>query len=252
MKSTTHGDTEPLSRTRAGKSSPRLLIVVPAYNEEANLADVISDLRRHGPEWDIVVVDDGSQDNTADVAERLGVVVLRLPVNLGIGGAVQTGLIYARRGGYDGCLQVDGDGQHRGEETKSLAEALQSLEVDAVIGSRFMSGEGFQSTFLRRLGIQALRHLIRAVTGQAVTDPTSGQRAFGPRAISLLSRRYPQEYPEPEVLYILHRNGLSFREIPVAMNPRKHGISSIGLLDSLLYMVKVVLAIVVRGTSLAK
>jgi glycosyltransferase involved in cell wall biosynthesis len=227
-----------------------VLIVVPAYNEAGNLPYVVESLRRVGPDWDIAVVDDGSTDGTAAVAESLGTVVLRLPFNLGIGGAVQTGLIYATRQGYDVCVQVDGDAQHDAEETAKLVETLISSEADVVVGSRFLAGaeNNFRSTFQRRIGIQLLRIVISALSGQKVSDPTSGHRAFGRRAIEILSRYYPQQYPEPEVLHLLLHEGLEVVEVPVRMHARRHGESSIRLLHSPLYMIKVLVAVLVRAT----
>jgi glycosyltransferase involved in cell wall biosynthesis len=226
----------------------RVLAIIPAFNEEASLPRVVADVRRHGPLWDIAVVDDGSQDRTAEVARSLGVILLKLPVNLGIGGAVQTGLIYGCRHGYDVCLQVDGDGQHDPAESARLVEALRATGADAVVGSRFLEGEGFQSTFARRLGIRVLRWVLGQLTGEPITDPTSGQRALGRKAIELLAGDYPQEYPEPEVVYMLRRNGLRLIEIPVTMRARTGGQSSIRVVHSVLYMLKVLLAIFIHAT----
>ena len=232
--------------------SPRVAVIVPAFNEAANLPRVISELRECCPTWDVVVVDDGSMDNSGDVAATLGARVLRLPLNLGIGGAVQTGLIYGLRNGYDVCIQVDGDAQHEGPETVKLVSTLVERRADVVVGSRFLGEGGFRSTASRRLGIQVLRTVIRLLTGYTITDPTSGHRAFGRRALGLLARDYPQEYPEPEAIYMLLRHGLHVVEIPVRMRSRAHGKSSIGVLDSLLYMVKVLLSILVEATRIAR
>jgi glycosyltransferase involved in cell wall biosynthesis len=226
----------------------KVLVVIPAYNEAENLPHVVADVRAQAPTWDIAVVDDGSRDATAAVARQLGAILLRLPVNLGIGGAVQTGLIYGHRHGYDVCLQVDGDGQHDPAESVRLVQALTESGADAVVGSRFLSDSGFQSTFARRLGIRVLRTILSKLTGEAVTDPTSGQRALGRRAIALLAGDYPQEYPEPEVIYMLSRNGLRLVEVPVAMRARRGGQSSIRLVHSILYMAKVLLALFIHAT----
>ncbi len=227
---------------------PRVAVIVPAFNEALNLPHVVDDLRRCCPAWDIIVVDDGSSDDSANVAAALGARVLRLPFNLGIGGAVQTGLIYAARDGYDVCVQVDGDTQHEGAETVKLVQTLLETGADAVIGSRFLLACGFRSTAGRRAGIAVLRLVIRLLTGRTISDPTSGHRAFGRRAISLLAQDYPQEYPEPEAIYLLLRHRLRVMEIPVRMRSRQAGRSSIGVLDSLLYMLKVLLSILVQAT----
>ena len=229
-------------------ATARVLAIVPAYNESANLPHVIGDLRQHCPDWDVVVVDDGSRDATGQVATVLGAVVLQLPFNLGIGGAVQTGLIYADRHGYEVAVQLDGDGQHNAREAARLVDTLLSRKADVVVGSRFFSPEGFRSTMVRRFGIRILCLVIRLLTRSCVTDPTSGQRALGRRAISLLACNYPQEYPEPETIYVLRQAGCHVIEVPVTMNARRGGRSSIRALDSLLYMVKVLLAILVQAT----
>lgn len=227
----------------------KVLLVIPAYNEAKNLPTVISECRQICPTWDTVVVDDGSSDNTTAVAEAMGVRVLRLAINLGIGGAVQTGLLYGLRNGYDVVAQIDGDGQHQVQETARCIEALQAAGADAVVGSRFLENRGgFQSTFQRRLGIRILRWVISLFGGQRVTDPTSGQRALGRRALEVLAASYPQEYPEPEALFVLLRQGLRVIEIPVHMRGRGHGTSSIRAFDSILYMIKVLLAICVHAS----
>ncbi|MCK4343441.1 MAG: glycosyltransferase family 2 protein [Phycisphaerae bacterium] len=226
----------------------KVLVVVPAFNEAANLPYVVAAVRQHAPEWDIAVVDDGSTDGTAEVARSLAVILLRLPVNLGIGGAVQTGLIYGHRNGYDICLQVDGDGQHDPAESVRLVDKLLESGADAVVGSRFLTETGYQSTFARRLGIRILRSVLGWLTGEPITDPTSGQRALGRRAIALLAGDYPQEYPEPEVIYVLRKHGLRLIETPVKMKARRGGQSSIRVLHSVLYMIKVLLAIFIHAT----
>jgi glycosyltransferase involved in cell wall biosynthesis len=229
----------------------RTLIVIPAYNEARNLPGVLDSLRAAYPTWDLLVVDDGSSDDTATVAAAHGARVLRLPFNLGIGGAVQAGLLYAARHDYDVCAQIDGDGQHNAAETARLIEELQTSGADAVIGSRFLpdSPSGYRPGLRRRIGITILRTVISRLTGQRVTDPTSGQRVLGRRAIALLAPVYPQEYPEPEALHLMLRAGLRVIERPVTMNARRHGVSSIGGLDALLYMAKVLGGILVRAST---
>lgn len=223
----------------------RVLVIVPAYNEEKNLPGVLRALRERAPFADVCVVDDGSTDATAEVAARHGATVLQAPINLGIGGAMQTGYLWAHRHKYDAAIQIDGDGQH---DPAYIREALQPLEegkADVVIGSRFLSpeGGGFRSTAARRLGIRYLCWLLRLTNGVRVTDPTSGFRATGRRAISLYARSYPSDYPEPEAIAIAQRCGLRVAEVPVRMAAREHGESSINTARAVYYFVKVSLSI---------
>jgi glycosyltransferase involved in cell wall biosynthesis len=222
--------------------SDRVLIIIPAHNEEAALPGVIADVRAHQPDADIVVVDDASTDNTARTAERLGARVLRLPLNLGIGGAVQTGFRFAREMRYAYALQVDGDGQHPAAAIGDLLERLRAEDADVAIGSRFISGAGFQSTFLRRVGIAMFRVLSRVTTGRTVTDSTSGFRAYNAAAIRFLADTYPSDYPEVEAGISLSHNGFRILEVPVEMRERQGGRSSITMGRSAYYMVKVMLA----------
>ena len=219
----------------------RALIIVPAFNEARNLPEVIRQLRE-AQIGDICVIDDGSTDETGEVARGLGVTVLQCPVNLGIGGAVQTGYLWALEHGYDAAVQIDGDGQH------DPAYVLRALEPIAagrplVIGSRFREGGGFRSTFVRRLGIHYLAWLLRVRWGARVTDPSSGFRAAGRRAIELFARNYPSDYPEPEAIALAVGAGLRVAEIPVRMRARMHGKSSINALRTLYYLLKVSLAL---------
>lgn len=224
----------------------RVLIVIPAYNEEQSILGVVESVRAAG--YDYVVIDDGSTDATAHVCATHGIHCVRLPQNLGIGGAVQTGHIYAWEHGYDADVQMDGDGQHDVAYVPRLVEALQA-GADLVIGSRFLEpSEGFQSTRLRRLGIGWLRGCIRRHTGLLVTDATSGFRATGRRALELFSRRYPADYPEPESIVFAHNRGLRVCEVPVVMHERQGGTSSISPLKSIYYMVKVTSAIAIEGS----
>lgn len=232
--------------------APRILAVIPAYNESGSLPGVIEAIRRCAPHWDVVVVDDGSTDGTGEAAACCGAIVLRLPVNLGIGGAVQAGLMYADRHRYDACLQIDGDGQHNPADSVRLLDHLFETGADVVIGSRFVNAGGYQSSAARRLGIRALRWMIHCLAGQRVTDPTSGQRAFARRAVLLLARDYPQQYPEPETVYVMLRAGLRLSELPVSMNPRLAGQSSIRPVHSVLYMLKVTVALLAHATTRPK
>jgi glycosyltransferase involved in cell wall biosynthesis len=222
----------------------RILVIVPAYNEERSLPAVVAAVREAVPAADVCVVDDGSTDGTARAAAALGATVLREPVNLGIGGAVQTGYLWARDRGYDVAVQIDGDGQH---DPRYIPRAIEELArgADVVIGSRFAGdGEGFQSTAVRRAGIRYLSAFLRLRCGARVTDPTSGFRVAGRRAIGLFARQYPSDYPEPEAIALAIRNGLTVREIPVRMAARAHGASSIRAWRTLYYLVKVSLGLV--------
>jgi glycosyltransferase involved in cell wall biosynthesis len=220
----------------------RALVIVPAWNEERGLAAVLDELRRVAPDWDVCVVDDGSSDDTSAVARREGATVLRLPLNLGIGGAVQTGYLWARDHGYDVAAQIDGDGQH---DPKYLAGALRRIEAgaDIVVGSRHLGAVGFQSTVLRRTGSRYLSWFLRLRCGARITDPTSGFRVCGRRAVELFGRHYPSDYPEPEAIALATRRGLRIEEIPVAMRSRQHGASSIGTVRTIYYLIKVSLAL---------
>ena len=226
----------------------RLLFIVPAYNEQASLPAVVRDLRVHHPEAEIVVVNDGSTDNTAAVARSLEVRLLDLPYNLGIGGAVQAGLLYAAREGYDVAVQFDGDGQHRADQVGRLLDAFGRYGCDVAIGSRFLEPGGYRAPLLRRLGIAIFRGVNSLVLGQTITDNTSGFRAYTRPAIAFLAREYPHDYPEPESVVTLCRHGFRVREVAVTMRERQGGNSSITFYRSLYYMGKVLLAIGVGAT----
>jgi glycosyltransferase involved in cell wall biosynthesis len=224
----------------------RVLAIIPAYNEERNLPAVVEGLRRTAPGVDLCVVDDGSTDRTAEVALGLGVTLLRCPVNLGIGGAVQAGYLWARDHGHDVAVQVDGDGQHDTSYLPALVEPVLAGRADLVVGSRFAGPReagAFRSTWIRRAGIRYLSWLLRLRCGARVTDPTSGFRAAGPRAIELFAASYPPDYPEPESIAIAARAGVRVSEVPVRMAERLHGESSITPLRTVYYLVKVSLAL---------
>lgn len=223
----------------------RVLVIVPAYNEAASILDTVRSVENAG--YDYIVVNDGSTDDTLAVCHANGLNVLNLPQNLGIGGAVQAGHKYAQRHGYDVDVQVDGDGQHDPAYISTLIDALQNGN-DLVIGSRFLGvTEGFKSTWLRRVGIAWLSKEIELLTGKMITDPTSGFRACGKRAIDLFCRAYPSDYPEPESIAVALQSGLSVSEVPVEMRERQGGKSSIGGFSSVYYMVKVSLAILIAS-----
>ncbi len=226
----------------------KILVIIPAYNEEKNLPGLLSKLKAEGKDYDIVVVNDCSTDRTLEVCRINGVKTIDLPVNLGIGGAVQSGYKYARDNGYDIAIQVDGDGQHEPAYIDALVDGIKK-GANLCIGSRFIEKKGFQSTYLRRLGIRYFSGLIRFVTGKTVTDPTSGFRACDRAAIQLFARNYPMDYPEPETVVYALRSRLKVMEVPVRMNERVGGISSINWLRSVYYMIKVGLAVVIASMS---
>jgi glycosyltransferase involved in cell wall biosynthesis len=221
-----------------------VLAIIPAFNEARNLPAVIEALRRASPGVAPCVIDDGSTDATAAVAHGLGATVLSLPVNLGIGGAVQTGYLFARDHGFDVAVQIDGDGQHDPAYLDAMLAPLREGRADLVIGSRFLGGDGFKSTFVRRAGIRYLSWFLRLRCGARVTDPTSGFRAANRAAIELFARAYPSDYPEPEAIAFACRGGLRAVEVPVRMFERAHGTSSITWARTLYYLVKVSLALV--------
>jgi glycosyltransferase involved in cell wall biosynthesis len=224
----------------------RRLAVVPAYNECATVASVVTSLHREARDFDVLVVDDGSTDATAECAEDAGAQVVRLPFNLGIGGAVQAGFVYAAENGYDRMAQVDGDGQHDAAELARLDEAMTSEPVNMVCGSRFLSHDmKYPAPISRRTGIHVFAFLLSRLVGQQVSDPTSGFRLYDRRAIRLFARDYPHDYPEVEAVLMLHHHRLTMREIPVRMLQRGGGVSSISTGKSAYYMVKVLLALFV-------
>jgi len=223
------------------------LAVVPAYNEAQTVAGVVTALYRDAPGWDVLVVDDGSTDETAAVAAEAGARVVRHPFNLGIGGAVQSGFRFARDHGYERMVQVDGDGQHDPREIDRLVRArARHPALDMVCGSRFMSEDfRYPAPISRRTGIHLFAFLMSRIVGQRVSDPTSGFRLYNRRAIELFARDYPHDYPEVEAVLMLHHHRLTMREVPVRMYERGGGQSSIRSGKSLYYMVKVLLAIAV-------
>jgi len=222
----------------------RIAAIVPAHNEARNLPLLAEAFRAHAPACDVVVVDDGSSDDTARVAGSLGWSVLRLPMNLGIGGAVQSGYLWAWERGYDVAVQIDGDGQHDPAFLEALLAPIEAGRADVVIGSRFLADGGFRSTAVRRAGITYLSWFLRLRCGARVTDPTSGFRAANREAIELFARYYPSDYPEPEAVALARRAGLRIAEVPVRMRDRAHGRSSIDPLSTLYYLVKVSLSLV--------
>lgn len=224
----------------------KVLIIIPAYNEEKNLPKLTEKLEKMYPQYDYVVVNDGSVDHTKELCRKEGISVINLPVNLGIGGAVQTGYKYGSENGYDIAVQIDGDGQHDIAYLDKLLEPLRNNSADVVIGSRFIRKEGFQSSRLRRTGIVFLSRLIRLLTGIRVYDVTSGFRAVNRRFVEIYARDYPSDYPEPEAIVSAIMEGGRVLEVPVVMKERESGTSSINLVRSVYYMIKVTLAVLLR------
>lgn len=222
------------------------LIIIPAFNEEANIENTVRDIEENAEGFDYVVINDCSTDRTRKICEEKGFNVVNLPINLGIGGAVQTGYRYAYEQGYDVAVQVDGDGQHDPEFLRTMAEYLMENQLDMVIGSRFIEKKGFQSSQMRRVGIVFFSWLIKILTGYRITDPTSGLRMTGRAAMELFSRDYPRDYPEPESVVAVLRRKMKVEEIPVVMRERQGGVSSISMKKSVYYMVKVTLAILIE------
>jgi glycosyltransferase involved in cell wall biosynthesis len=223
----------------------RVLVIVPAFNEAKNLPRVLANLREAAPECDVCVVDDGSTDDTSRIARASGVTVLQLPLNLGIGGAVQSGYLWAQRHDYDVAIQIDGDGQHDPAFIREVVKPLAAGSADMVVGSRFLSEGGFRSTTARRAGIRYLSWVLRVRCGARASDPTSGFRAAGRKAIQLFARLYPSDYPEPEAIALIRRHSLTVSDVAVTMREREHGESSINLWRSLYYFVKVSLALLI-------
>lgn len=221
------------------------IIVIPAYNEEGNLEKTVRDIRENAPDFDYIIVNDCSTDNTLGMCREKGFSYLNLPVNLGIGGAVQTGYRYAYYHGYDLAVQFDGDGQHSAKFLAQMAKVLEETGSDMVIGSRFIEKEGFQSSGLRRIGIRYFSLLIKLLTGKTVTDPTSGMRMINRKLLKKFTNEYPKDYPEPESVVTVLSEKHKVTEIPVVMNEREEGISSISLRNSVYYMIKVSFAVVI-------
>jgi glycosyltransferase involved in cell wall biosynthesis len=225
----------------------RRVAIVPAMNEEGIVGRVVDELRAFDPGLDVVVVDDGSYDRTAAVAREHGARVLRLPFNLGIGGAVQTGFRFAFENGYDLAVRVDGDGQHDPSQLERILRPVLAGEADIATGSRFadVGNDGYRSSRSRCLGIRLLALVVSRITGRRVTDTTSGFQALNRKAIALFARDYPHDYPEVEAAVMVSRHRLRAVEVPVSMRERAAGRSSITALRSVYYMVKVLLAIFV-------
>lgn len=227
----------------------KVLIIIPAYNESENIETVVDHIVNNYPQYDYVVINDGSKDKTREVCRKRGYQFINLSINLGIGGAVQTGYKYARDKGYDMAVQLDGDGQHDVAFLDEMIQVIEKQEADIVIGSRFVEKEGFQSSFARRTGINFLSFLILLSTGKHIKDVTSGYRLVNKRFIEIYADDYPIDYPEPEAIIQAIMYGGIIKEYPVIMKERIGGESSINLVASVYYMIKVTLAIIVRRIS---
>ena len=223
------------------------LIIIPAYNEEDAIAHTVARIREKAPDFDYVIINDCSTDRTLAICRENGFHVVNLPINLGIGGAVQTGYRYALGNGYDIAVQMDGDGQHDAAYLGEMARVLEEEKLNMVIGSRFIEKEGFQSSAARRLGIGYFSWLIKLVTGVRITDPTSGMRMADREVIGLFAGDYPKDYPEPESVVTILKMGRRVREIPVQMRAREGGVSSISSMKAVYYMVKVSIAVLIAA-----
>ena len=226
---------------------PSMVILIPAFNEQRSLGALLDEVKRECPGRDVVVIDDGSSDLSAPVARAHGARVLSLPHNLGVGGAVQAGFRYAFEAGYAFAVRLDADGQHPPAAIARLEARMAAGDVDMVVASRFVegTGEGYQSTAMRQLGIGLLARALTRICRQSVTDPTSGFFLVNRRLLYFFAHRYPTDYPEPEALALLRRQGYSFAEVGAVFRERRQGVSSIGGWGSIYYMIKVGLALLV-------
>ncbi len=225
----------------------RLLALVPAYNEEGNIEKLIDGIRAELPGADILVVNDCSTDGTGSILSSIGGIrFLDMPFNMGIGGAILSGFTYFLENGYDTLVRLDGDGQHPPSEAAKLVSVVREEGVDAVVGSRYLVSGAAYSSRTRMLGIKLLSHLSFVILGKRFTDNTSGFRAYRRRAVDYVVKDYPSDYPEPEEIYLLTRGGFKVKEVPVTMRSREAGVSSIGTLNTIYYLVKVLLTIFIK------
>lgn len=221
----------------------KTIVIIPAYNEAENIVNTVTTLKQTCPDVDYVIINDCSTDNTVAICEEHGFNYINLPINLGIGGGMQTGYRYAYDNDYDVAIQFDGDGQHNAEYIKDLIAPIEAGEAELVIGSRFIDKKGFQTSFMRRIGINLLGAALKLCGRVKVTDATSGFRATSRPVIAFFSKHYAQDYPEPESIIAVRVSGLRVKEVPVVMNERTAGVSSISTWKSVYYMIKVTLAI---------
>ena len=222
------------------------ICIIPAFNESESILKTVQNIRESAPDFDVIVINDSSKDNTLDICREHNIPVLDLPINLGIGGAVQTGYLYALKNDYDIAVQMDGDGQHDARFLSMMEKTLEDKHADMVIGSRFIKKEGFQTSGIRRVGIGIFRFLTRYLFGKEITDATSGMRMSNRRTIELFVKDYPRDYPEPETVCRLLRKHYKVLEVPVMMRERENGVSSISMKKSVYYMVKVTLATLIE------
>jgi len=227
----------------------RTLIIIPAFNEEGSIEKVVNNLIEKFPKYDYLVINDGSTDHTQSICNSNKYQVVNLVINMGIGGAVQTGYRYAWDNHYDIAVQIDGDGQHDVSYLEEMIRPIEEGQADIVIGSRFLEKEGFQSTQIRRVGINFLSFLGKLLTGVRVKDITSGYRVVNTKFIRIFALDYPADYPEPEAMVIAAVHGGRIKEYPVIMRERKAGESSITMKKSIYYMCKVTLAMIIRRIS---
>lgn len=223
------------------------IVIIPAYNEEGGIVKTVTDVIENAKDFDYVVINDCSKDNTLEICYEHNFNVVNLPVNMGIGGGVQTGYMYAYRNGYDIAVQFDGDGQHNASYLNNMSKKLIEDNLDMVIGSRYIEKEGFQSSGMRRMGIKYFTGLIKLLTGKKITDPTSGMRMINRKIMKQFSEEYPKDYPEPESVVTILKEGAKVEEIPVKMNAREEGVSSISPSKSIYYMVKVSIAVLIAA-----
>lgn len=223
----------------------KTLIIVPAYNEEGAIKKTVQTIKQYNKDCDVLVVNDGSKDSTLEKARETDSIVIDLPSNLGIGGAVQTGYQYAKKNNYDIAIQVDGDGQHDPKYIPEMIDILTKQNFDMVIGSRFIEKTNYKQTFFRMLGINITSGIIKMMTGKKIHDTTSGFRAVNKEILSYFANDYPYDYPEPDTNMRMVLKGMKIKEIPVEMKQRETGVSSISPLKSISYMLKVTLSLFV-------
>ena len=229
----------------------KILLIIPCYNEQESIVSLYREICDKTP-YDVIVVNDSSTDNSKEILKQRGIPYLDLPLNLGIGGAVQAGYRFAIYNGYDIAVQVDGDGQHDPGQVNLIAAPIENGEADLVIGSRFINKSGFQSSVMRRVGINFFKMLIYCLSGRRITDATSGFRAANRKTMHLFNEYYAMDYPEPESNMLALKNKLRVKEVPVTMRERQSGESSIKSLQPLYYMLKVSLGIIISSTIRAK
>ena len=223
----------------------KILVIIPCYNEQENILDTVQNLKAHCPEVDCLVVNDCSTDNSENILKENNIPYISFPCNLGIGGGVQAGYVYAKQNGYDVTIQMDGDGQHDPAFLRTVIQPILDGTTDMSIGSRFLEKKGFQTSFARRMGIRLLSSLIYLLTGKKVLDVTSGYRACNSALTEFYAHSYAQDYPEPEAIIAAVLNGFRVQEVPVEMKERQGGVSSIRAFSSVYYMIKVSISLLV-------